>query len=387
LYPAHDKNNKYEWDGGCEDPRVVEIPQSEGGGYLMTYTSYDGTARLCVATSQNLFEWKKHGPAFAKTQGGSYINAWTKSGSIVVDPQPDGRLVAAKINGLYWMYWGENELHIATSKNLIDWDPIMNDTPGGIYRGRPDHQDLPTNAKKPLSVLSPRKGHFDSNLVEPGPPALLRPDGILFIYNSKNTACYDLPGSLCINGEADTKLAPGTYSAGQVLFSREDPTVVLKRWLPLHPAPLIFLSYSSHTPLLSLLLSSHLALLLRSDEPFFKPTEPFEITGQVANVCFLEGLVYFKGRWFLYYGTADSKIAVGEATVYDYRGMLDLRAKARRDAAAAERNSASSGEEVFTHVAASEGASAGHAAPLEQDAPQASTDSVHPPTAPADEEL
>jgi predicted GH43/DUF377 family glycosyl hydrolase len=27
-------------------------------------------------------------------------------------------------------------------------------------------------------------------------------------------------------------------------------------------------------------------------------------------VCFVEGLVPFKGKWFLYYGTADSKIAV-----------------------------------------------------------------------------
>jgi hypothetical protein len=27
-------------------------------------------------------------------------------------------------------------------------------------------------------------------------------------------------------------------------------------------------------------------------------------------VCFLEALANFNGKWFLYYGTADSKIAV-----------------------------------------------------------------------------
>jgi predicted GH43/DUF377 family glycosyl hydrolase len=30
----------------------------------------------------------------------------------------------------------------------------------------------------------------------------------------------------------------------------------------------------------------------------------------VNNVCFVEGLVFFRNQWLLYYGTADSKIAV-----------------------------------------------------------------------------
>jgi predicted GH43/DUF377 family glycosyl hydrolase len=37
LFPAHDDMNRHEWDGGCEDPRVVESPSGE---YVMTYTSY-----------------------------------------------------------------------------------------------------------------------------------------------------------------------------------------------------------------------------------------------------------------------------------------------------------------------------------------------------------
>jgi len=32
--------------------------------------------------------------------------------------------------------------------------------------------------------------------------------------------------------------------------------------------------------------------------------------GKVNNVCFEEGLVYFKEKWFLYYGIDDSKIDV-----------------------------------------------------------------------------
>jgi len=30
----------------------------------------------------------------------------------------------------------------------------------------------------------------------------------------------------------------------------------------------------------------------------------------VKNVCFAEGLAFYKDQWFLYYGTADAKIAV-----------------------------------------------------------------------------
>lgn len=71
-------------------------------------------------------------------------------------------------------------------------------------------------------------------------------------------------------------------------------------------------------------------------------------------MCFLEGMVFFKGKWFLYYGTADSKIAVAEASMYDYRGMLDYRAKARREAAALERERETSEEEVFLHHKAQE---------------------------------
>ena len=208
-----------------------------------------------------------------------------------MEPKPDGRLVAAQINGTYWMYWGENDIHVATSKDLISWDPFLSDDSAQEYRGRPDHQDLPTGAKKPLSVLKPRRGKFDSNLVEPGPPAILRDDGILFIYNSKNTACDNEENSVCKNGESDPDLAPGTYSAGQALFSRNDPTLLLKR----------------------------------SENTFFKPSEDFEVSGQVGNVCFLEGMVYFKNKWLLYYGTADSKIAVADSSDYDYKGKIDPR--------------------------------------------------------------
>ena len=46
------------------------------------------------------------------------------------------------------------------------------------------------------------------------------------------------------------------------------------------------------------------------DHYFMKPEKNYELTGEVNNVCFIEGLAQFKDKYFLYYGTADSKIAV-----------------------------------------------------------------------------
>ena len=59
FYPDNDSVKIYEWQGGVEDPRIVE---SEDGRYILTYTSYDGkTASLCLASSTDLKNWIKHG--------------------------------------------------------------------------------------------------------------------------------------------------------------------------------------------------------------------------------------------------------------------------------------------------------------------------------------
>jgi predicted GH43/DUF377 family glycosyl hydrolase len=80
FYPENDDFVIYEWEGGNEDPRVVEF----NGTYVMTYTAYDGElARLMVATSKDLLNWTKHGSVFAQAEGGIYVDMWSKSGSII----------------------------------------------------------------------------------------------------------------------------------------------------------------------------------------------------------------------------------------------------------------------------------------------------------------
>jgi predicted GH43/DUF377 family glycosyl hydrolase len=68
-------------------------------------------------------------------------------------------------------------------------------------------------------------------------------------------------------------------------------------------------------------LRNPLKLIARSDAPFIKPTDDYERTGQYAGgTTFVEGLVPFNGRWYLYYGTADSRVGVA---VWDPKRTTD----------------------------------------------------------------
>jgi len=245
LYPDTDGQRANEWPGGVEDPRIVE---REDGTYVLTYTQWNrDIPRLAVATSTDLLIWHKHGPAFAHAAGGKYLRSESKSGAILCRVVGND-LIAAKVNGKYWMYWGVPDIRIATSDNLLDWTPVEN------------------ASGNPVTVLSPRPGYFDSWLVESGPPALLTREGIVLLYNAGNAATG-----------GDPRLPAHVYTGGQALFDPRNP----------------------------------MKLLARSAEPFIQPTEAYERTGQYAEgTTFVEGLVSFRGRWFLYYGTADSRVGV-----------------------------------------------------------------------------
>jgi len=168
----------------------------------------------------------------------------------------------------------------AFSKDLTRWKKtnplIQNDKSGAIvqnykYKGNyvmyvggkeiklafsKDLKNWNINAKP---ILTSRKGNtFDNHLVENGPPPILTKKGILLIYNGKNTE--------------------GKFSIGWVIFDKNNPSKVLKR----------------------------------SEKPILEPTEYWEKYGKVNNVVFATGLVFFKGKWLLYYGGADKSVGVAK---------------------------------------------------------------------------
>jgi predicted GH43/DUF377 family glycosyl hydrolase len=157
---------------------------------------------------------------------------WTKSGAILDLP----------VEGHYWMYYmadakgGYDQMGVARSDDLRAWTEATD---------------------KP--VLPRRPGHFDSRVVEPGPPPILTEDGILLVYNGADDALV--------------------YRTGWALFDRKDPTHVISR----------------------------------SETPIFEPQRPWERVGQVPNVVFVEGLVREGTRWLFYYGAADTRVGLAEA--------------------------------------------------------------------------
>lgn len=218
----------YELHGGVEDPRLVKI----GGTFYLTYTAYDTKdAQLALATSKDLRRWERRGVIMPANTGRWNVK-WTKAGAILDEP----------VKGRYWMYYmadaqsGSDQMGVAYSEDRLRWTEAL---------------DAP--------VLARRPGFFDSRVVEPGPPPVMTPEGILLVYNG-----------------ADDRLV---YRTGWVLFDREDPTRVLAR----------------------------------SDAPVFEPQRGWELQGQVPNVVFVEGLVREGNRWLFYYGGADKHIGVAEA--------------------------------------------------------------------------
>ncbi len=250
LFPAKDHQLDRESPGGVEDPRIVEAPD---GTYVLTYTQWSRARKVYsvgIATSPDLRHWTKQGPAF-HAYDGRYDEYKYKSAAIVTE-QRSGKLTAAKINGKYWMYWGDLGIRLASSPDLVHWTPLE-DAPG-----------------EPRIILQPRPGMPDSDFPEAGPPPVLTRNGIVMLYNAKNK---DGEGS-------DPKLKPGTYSVEIAAFAADDPG----------------------------------KLLSRTVTPVFKPELPFEQTGQyAAGTTFSEGLVLFKGKWWMYYGCADSFVGVATA--------------------------------------------------------------------------
>ena len=272
LAPGDDEWQAWEWPGGCEDPRVVEAPD---GGYVCTYTAFDGkVGALFVATSADLRRWTKHGPAFAHT---AYVRLPSKAGSILTELK-HGRLVAARVDGRYWMYWGEGAVYAATSDDLVRWTPVEIDTAPDRYLTWTPGAEARTGAWKIdrvpgtmglRPIAGPRRRRFDSLLTEPGPPAVLTDQGIVLIYNGANHVEHGEPGT-----------PPFAYQPGQMLLDPADPT----------------------------------AVIARAREPFLR-IDAAEAQGQVGNVCFAQGLVAFQGAWWLYVGLADSRLGVSTAPI------------------------------------------------------------------------
>jgi beta-1,2-mannobiose phosphorylase / 1,2-beta-oligomannan phosphorylase len=170
---------------GCEDPRMTVLDDT----FYVAYTAFDGqNARVMLAVSGDGVQWTKRGPLFPKWSAGAWppwpvdVKNWSKGGAIF----------PAKVGGVYWMLFGDDDIWLAQSENGLDWTASAE------------------------VVLGPRTGHFDCGYVEVGPPPIQTPEGWLVLYHG-------------VDRRADAPGQPRVYRLGVALLDGSNPYRVLAR--------------------------------------------------------------------------------------------------------------------------------------------------------------
>lgn len=247
---------------GVEDARIVKID----GLYYLTYTGYDGTnARGALATSKDLKHFKKHGVIIPQITYAEFVSLAESLGTV---------------NEHY--YTNQKFYHQKSDpeKKMLLWDKNVIFFPrriGGklvfLHRIRPGIQIAFVDHLKDLTkeywknyfykfhdhiVLDPVHAH-ESSYIGSGCPPIETEHGWLLIYHGVH--------------ESEKGLI---YSACAALLDLNDPSKELAR-LP---------------------------------HPLFSPEYEWELIGEVNNVVFPTGTALFGGTLFIYYGAADSVIAV-----------------------------------------------------------------------------
>jgi beta-1,2-mannobiose phosphorylase / 1,2-beta-oligomannan phosphorylase len=258
---------------GMEDPRIVKIDDT----YFLTYTAYDGINALgSLATSEDLIHFDQKGvivPQITYEQFLSYtrFNRHTNE-------------KYSRYNNPRYHYENIGEETYLWDKNVIFFPRRIDGRLYFMHRIKPDVQivvdidsidDLtPEFWKDYLKnladhiVLAPKYDH-EVNYIGGGCPPIETEAGWLLIYH----------------GVHDT-VKGYVYSACAALLDRDQPQKEIARL----PYPLFF------------------------------PEKPWELRGEVNNVCFPTGTAIVEDRLYIYYGAADERIAVAAVSL---SGLLD----------------------------------------------------------------
>jgi beta-1,2-mannobiose phosphorylase / 1,2-beta-oligomannan phosphorylase len=256
LFPQYDYESH-----GMEDPRIVKIEDL----FYLTYTAYDGVNALgALAVSTDLKHFEKLGlivPQFCYT---------------TFSHLAESKLM---LNEKYFRFNGKQTQLLPSEKHAYVWDKNVIFFPKRIHgklfflhRIRPDIQIVSINSLNELTpafwqayflnleqhiVMTPRYKH-EVSYIGGGCPPIETPEGWLLIYHGVHDT---------VNGYV--------YTACAALLDLENPQKEIAR-----------LPY-----------------------PLFKPDQPWELMGEVNNVCFPTGTALIDETLYVYYGAADEQIA------------------------------------------------------------------------------
>ena len=267
---------------GLEDPRITKI----GDIFYMTYAAYDGiTPRLSIAISKDLKIWKKEGCAFSdwnfKRAGGVAIG-WDENGKIFIKQKfaelsKSGGIFPEKINGKFWMLFGEYRIWFATSDDGLNW--IGDQSP----------------------FLGPRSGNFfDNTFVEMGPPPIKTKKGWLVLYHGINDKHW--------------------YQIGFLLLDLQNPRKILFR----SNTPIFKPEEKYEMSGIVDVLHGGLAVMQKMSEKELKKfLATNEAKGTMPKVTFCCGATVVDNILRIFYGASDSVICTATANIDELLNLIE----------------------------------------------------------------
>ncbi len=261
---------------GVEDPRIVYL----NGVYYMFYVAHDGkNALVAYATGRDLKKWGKKGVITPR---------------ITYDEAEDF-FPKHKLKDRYFFF--ESFYKTEHAKDVLLWEKDaflfpkkFNGKFALVHRILPDIQVIYFRDFKELTdeywknylkhlgdyVVLESKYWYESRHIGGGCPPIETPEGWLLIYHS-----------------AEDSNKGRIYHAGAALLDRKNPCKVIGRL----------------------------------KNPLFSPEERWEKRGNVKNVVFPTGAAVFGKRLYIYYGAADTRIAVASL---DMNEILEKLLKSRK---------------------------------------------------------
>jgi predicted GH43/DUF377 family glycosyl hydrolase len=272
LEPEEDYERSERSHGGVEDPRITYVEPL--GRWVMAYVALSQLGpRLALAVSDDLFHWQRLGLLRYETTGGVDFNHYgNKDGMLFPDvvEDPNGNMCLAILHRPTYLVQGAEgtvALEIPSGVNderesiwisYMSLDAAKNDigTLINVY-----DNELVAVPEQPWEVLK----------IGGGTPPIRIPQGWLTFY-------HGVSGSYSLDPGVPKHVC---YSAGAMVLDASRPTKIV----------------------------------YRSAEPVLVPEKHHEMHGIVPNVVFPTAIdARDEGRIDVYYGAADSQIAVATTT-------------------------------------------------------------------------
>jgi len=260
-------------NAGVEDPRITYLEPL--GLHVMTYIAYGPLGpKPALAISHDTVTWERLGPIHFSYQPElrTDLNLFPNKDIVFFPelvPGPDGTpsigLLHRPMWDLDWLRPGEGA---RTPAGIDDSRPSIWIGYIDLAAALADHSAL-TRVHGSEMIAGPEM-EYETAKIGAGPSPLRVPEGWLVLHHGVSGAT-----------PKGFELAHGSrYSAGALLLDAEDPRRVLAR-----------------TP-----------------EPLLAPETEEEVSGTLGNVVFPTAIELVNGRYFVFYGMADSSIGVAELT-------------------------------------------------------------------------